>query len=400
MNSADFEKLAGRLAEIATSADFEKTAGGISDFLGSDAGRYLIGGLGGAGAGAILGATQPDKEKRKRNMLYYGALGGLGGLGVAHLTNSLASPLASPPATPPPPIGSPAAEREQAYAAQNASDADFLKNLEVNIPGHAASTAAGVTGAAAAGAVGIPLSRMAAGQAVSGVPALERRQGLATEELRRRQAEISNTTQTANRDALQLIKDRDLQTRGAAQASDLVTRQNMTAAYTQLQHQRLRAQTTAMNDMIDANNRAGPFLQGTDNITKLKAQHAAANLLNKQNYDAYILHMTNAHARGDTDLGARQSAAQRALGNQHIVGQRAMAARHTAEQVADAARFVRGMRMRGHGFSALGNVLKFGLPVGGFVAGKTLLPHTTLDSDGKPSAQQSTLQMLQSLFGG
>ena len=77
-----------------------------------------------------------------------------------------------------------------------------------------------------------------------------------------------------------------------------------------------------------------------------------------------------------------------------------MAARHTAEQVADAARFVRGMRMRGHGFSALGNVLKFGLPVGGFVAGKTLLPHTTLDSDGKPSAQQSTLQMLQSLFGG
>lgn len=101
MNNADFEKIAGQLAEIATTAGTEKTAANsVVDFLNSDSGRYLLGGIGGAGAGAILGATQPDKEKRRQNMLYYGTLGGLGGLGLAHLASS-APPAATTP-TPPP----------------------------------------------------------------------------------------------------------------------------------------------------------------------------------------------------------------------------------------------------------------------------------------------------------
>jgi hypothetical protein len=101
MNNADFEKIAGQLAEIATTAGTEKTAANsVVDFLNSDSGRYLLGGVGGFGAGAILGATQPDKEKRRQNMLYYGTLGGLGGLGLAHLASS-----APPAATTPPPPG-------------------------------------------------------------------------------------------------------------------------------------------------------------------------------------------------------------------------------------------------------------------------------------------------------
>lgn len=45
--------------------------------------RYLMGGLGGAGLGALIGYMQPDRKKRKA--LNYGLMGGLGGLGLAHL---------------------------------------------------------------------------------------------------------------------------------------------------------------------------------------------------------------------------------------------------------------------------------------------------------------------------
>lgn len=82
MNTTDFEKISNQLAAVAT-----KQAA-IEDFLSSDAGRYLIGGGLGAGVGALVGAAQPNRDKKKRNMLYYSGLGGLGGLGLAHVLNT------------------------------------------------------------------------------------------------------------------------------------------------------------------------------------------------------------------------------------------------------------------------------------------------------------------------
>lgn len=104
MNTADFEKIAGQLATCAVTRDVKvvghiKQAAGYTDqamqYLSSPAGKYLLGGLGGAGVGALIGATQP--KKKGRNALYYGALGGMGGLGLAHLINS-AGGVKAPPA--------------------------------------------------------------------------------------------------------------------------------------------------------------------------------------------------------------------------------------------------------------------------------------------------------------
>jgi hypothetical protein len=49
--------------------------------------RYLVGGLGGAALGAGIGALQP--QRKSRNALLYGLLGGVGGLSAAHLTSGL-----------------------------------------------------------------------------------------------------------------------------------------------------------------------------------------------------------------------------------------------------------------------------------------------------------------------
>lgn len=95
MNTADFEKVATQLAACAVKKDTAalghvKQAAGVMDSLGqvfnSPTGRYVVGGLGGAGLGALVGAMQP--KNKKRNALYYGALGGLGGAGLAHLINN------------------------------------------------------------------------------------------------------------------------------------------------------------------------------------------------------------------------------------------------------------------------------------------------------------------------
>jgi hypothetical protein len=100
MNNNDFEKLAGQLARSAVTGETLpsnlmqiKTA-----FVGGDAGRYLLGGLGGAGIGALIGATQG--RNKKRNALYYGTLGGLGGLGLAHFMNGGNSAAPTPSTTP------------------------------------------------------------------------------------------------------------------------------------------------------------------------------------------------------------------------------------------------------------------------------------------------------------
>lgn len=96
MNNAEFEKVAKQLAVCAVTRDTKelghiKQAAGfdlnsIGQYLNTPGGRYALGGLGGAGLGALVGAMQP--KRKGRNALYYGALGGLGGLGLAHLYNS------------------------------------------------------------------------------------------------------------------------------------------------------------------------------------------------------------------------------------------------------------------------------------------------------------------------
>lgn len=96
MNNAEFEKIAKQLAVSAVTRDttelghIKRAAGfdlnSIGQYINTPAGRYALGGLGGAGIGALVGAMQP--KRKGRNALYYGALGGLGGLGLAHLYNS------------------------------------------------------------------------------------------------------------------------------------------------------------------------------------------------------------------------------------------------------------------------------------------------------------------------
>jgi len=80
------EKLANDLAQLAATRRLQKlqtkqAAFDVSQLLSSPTARYALGGLGGAGLGALIGALQP--KNKKRNSLYYGAMGGLGGLGLA-----------------------------------------------------------------------------------------------------------------------------------------------------------------------------------------------------------------------------------------------------------------------------------------------------------------------------
>lgn len=98
-----FEKYAIELATTAVAQKeqprFVKQAFGYEDvtkFLNSSAGRYAVGGLGGAGLGALVGAMQP--RKKGRNALYYGTMGGLGGLGLAGLVDNYYGQPKPPPA--------------------------------------------------------------------------------------------------------------------------------------------------------------------------------------------------------------------------------------------------------------------------------------------------------------
>jgi hypothetical protein len=103
MTNNDFEKLAGQLARSAVTGETlpENLVQIKTALVGGDAGRYLLGGLGGAGIGALIGATQG--RNKKRNALYYGTLGGLGGLGLAHFMNGTKAPAPAAAATPAPP---------------------------------------------------------------------------------------------------------------------------------------------------------------------------------------------------------------------------------------------------------------------------------------------------------
>lgn len=97
--STEFEKYAQELALAATTGNkeplvsvaqpFTKAANTDLAALLKDptVQRYLLGGLGGAGLGALVGAMQP--QKKKRNALMYGLMGGAGGLGLAHLLSAM-----------------------------------------------------------------------------------------------------------------------------------------------------------------------------------------------------------------------------------------------------------------------------------------------------------------------
>jgi hypothetical protein len=98
----DFEKIAVCLADLAVGQTPEAAAP-VASFVKSafqitpEVERYLLNGLLGAGVGVGLGSLQP--EKKTRNILYYGALGGLGGLGLSKLTEKnvpAPAPVASP----------------------------------------------------------------------------------------------------------------------------------------------------------------------------------------------------------------------------------------------------------------------------------------------------------------
>jgi hypothetical protein len=121
MHNDNFEKIASQLAVCAVKRDQTvlpeivgqiKQAAGMMDSVGqymqTPGGKYLLGGLGGAGLGALIGAAQP--KRKGRNALYYGALGGLGGLGLAHVVNSYGAPGNSDvqPNQPAPATGTPA----------------------------------------------------------------------------------------------------------------------------------------------------------------------------------------------------------------------------------------------------------------------------------------------------
>lgn len=151
----------GGLAEVA--APFVKQADGLMDALRDpQVQRYLLGGLGGGALGAALGAAQPDKEKRKRNMLYYGAFGGLGGLGLAHLAGS---------AVPAAPAGNGSSAAE--VAARNdkhKADVDKITTEEYvkHAPGIAEKAVGGLLG-------GVAGNRLVGRPVASGIGVLQRK---------------------------------------------------------------------------------------------------------------------------------------------------------------------------------------------------------------------------------
>lgn len=291
MNSADFEKLAGRLAEIATSADFEKTAfPNVSEFLGSDAGRYLMGGVGGAVAGGVLGATQPDKEKRKRNMLYYGTLGGLGGLGVAHLANSFNGPPAGP-----------ITDKQRKIESDAAASAAFTTSLTDNAPGALMRHGTGLTtGLAANRYIGAPIAKGTAAAAAKHTQALTDQQARA----------VSGT-----------------------RASNLAASKDMTAAFKQQQLElgqrqaQRRARMASNADVFKAFKQPVPLKYDID---QLKARQAAATALKTKTYNTRASSMASGQAAAELADAAKFTKGMKGRG-------RALSALNLLLQVAPAA---------------------------------------------------------------
>lgn len=258
MNNADFEKIAGQLAEIATTAGTEKTANRVVDFLNSDSGRYLLGGLGGAGAGAILGATQPDKAKRNRNMLYYGTLGGLGGVGLAHALNRFGGEQPDAPAA----TAAAVAAQQKAEAAAAAQ-----KELVENFP---------VAGAASAAAAGFGANRYVGKPIAAAVDA-------------------SAAAHTKKLDAAQALAAKDLQTK------NLASRRNVASLFDKKLNKVVQQNAADLSD-VAVRARAAQALTGVPAqkaIDQLKAQQAARVGQMNKNYGSAADRLTKNHAAAE-----------------------------------------------------------------------------------------------------
>ena len=358
MNSADFEKLAGRLAEIATVADFEKTAGGVSDFLGSDAGRYLMGGVGGAVAGGVLGATQPDKGKRKRNMLYYGALGGLGGLGVAHLTNSFSFP-------PPPAPDSPEAIRAAKVKAEEERNTKWTNTAIANAPGALWSGTAGLGGAVGSGAV----SRRVAAHINKNAP--ERTKELTSREAAEAAARNANRLAFRNKE---LVAHREIAKN--TRASNLSAKQTLTDAQNAQQAALAQRHKIEYQKWKDSPHHLSRWLkykiEPPQVLEKVRTRQATKATDLKTKNEAILDSMTQAQNKTELDMDTL-----------HNAERMRRAKRHSVDTALDAANFSRKMRMRRGGLGALGLLLNYGVPAGGFIGGTQLAPHTWVDENGE-----------------
>jgi hypothetical protein len=127
--STHFEKMAAAFADLAVTRSAEAAAP-VRELIKEaikitpEMERYILNGLAGAGVGVGLGALQP--EKKTRNILYYGALGGLGGLGLSKLTEK------NMPAAPQPAVAALSRSQQRQLASilkSTAGDQDKYKQL-------------------------------------------------------------------------------------------------------------------------------------------------------------------------------------------------------------------------------------------------------------------------------
>lgn len=287
MNTADFEKVAGQLARCAVTRDAAevghiKQAVGYTDqalqYLSSPAGKYLLGGLGGAGVGALIGATQP--KRKGRNALYYGTMGGLGGLGLAHLINSAGGKTPSTtdstkPGTTPSTTPGTSQGAAAANAAKRKAEASAAATTELldNFPVANTASAAGA-GVAANRLVGRPVAEAIEQSAARRTTALNDAHKIEAQKIQAQNAMKSKRVADAFNRQLDAVGKRNTaalaNTAVKARAAEAITGVPASAA-----------------------------------IAQLKAQQAAQNVRMNKKYDAAQQRMSKAHTAAEAAYGAK-----------------------------------------------------------------------------------------------